>query len=350
MTWRLGHRPGLDGLRGVAVLLVIAGHVEHRFTTGGAVGVTVFFVLSGFLITALLLGEKQTTGRVSLRGFYLRRARRLLPALGLFLVIIGAVQAVLGIPARTLVPVALYFGNWVAAAHGQVGMMKHTWSLSVEEQFYFLWPLVLLAAFHWGGRRAVAWAALAGVAVSVAARFALWDGGDGAVRVRFGSDTNAAGLLLGCALGAWMMAQPAERPNRPRVALAGVLALVALSVPSSMTHYTLLAPPVAMLITVGLIWCLAQTGSGGAFAHPVLVGIGRRSYGWYLWHAPFIILASRTANTTASRLVGVVFAVGVAELSWRYLEQPVMRHGRRYAVSHQSQSSASVPASEVNQN
>ena len=149
--FRLGYRPSLDGLRGVAVLVVMAHHAYVPFFRGGGVGVDIFFVLSGFLITSLLLEEWRRTQDISLRGFYIRRGLRLLPALFMLLLVLQA-YALLRMRGdafwemeKAIGAVLGYFGNWVAALGlYDMRVLSHTWSLSIEEQFYFLWPIILL--------------------------------------------------------------------------------------------------------------------------------------------------------------------------------------------------------------
>lgn len=322
-AWRLGRRPALDGLRGIAILLVIASHVWHPYSTAGPVGVTVFFVLSGFLITALLIEEVERTGHASLHGFYARRARRLLPALLLLVLLVGTLQTSLGTPLWSLGAVVLYVGNWVAAAEGPMGFFKHTWSLSVEEQFYVLWPLLLIAAAKLGGRRAVVVLALAGAVLSVVLRLWLWDGGAGAVRVRFGSDTNAAGLLIGCALAAWLHGRTVTRRNRPRLAAALVAGLSVVAASDALWNYTILAPLVAMAVTPAVVLLLVRDGGLGLFGHPALRYVGRRSYALYLWHAPLLVFATIAfgERSPLAMAVGVVATFAMAELSWRLVER-----------------------------
>lgn len=325
MTWRLGHRPALDGLRGIAILLVITSHLDHRYAAAGPVGVTVFFVLSGFLITSLLLEEYQKTGDLRFRAFYARRARRLFPALALLIVVVVPLQKVIaGFSPVTVLPVIAYVSNWVAATGGGPGRFQHTWSLAVEEQFYLLWPLLLILAAKLGGKRAVMWTALTGAGLSIALRFALWDGGNGAVRVRFGSDTNAAGLLLGCALAVWMTTRTPGR-NRPTLAAVAIAGAALAGATNSLYAYTFTAPFVAMLATLGALVWLCQDGPTAPFDHRVLRAIGKRSYGWYLWHAPLLMFASFYSNTLGAKLLGLAVALAVAELSWRYVEQPFLR-------------------------
>ncbi|HEY1116399.1 MAG TPA: acyltransferase, partial [Acidimicrobiales bacterium] len=201
--------PALDGMRGVAVLLVIAYHGERSLAPrGGAIGVTMFFTLSGFLITTLLLRERASTGRIGLGRFYWRRALRLLPALVTLVAVTSAYALVTDNHERTLgaaLPVLLYVGNWVRTLHDTegLGLLEHTWSLSVEEQFYLVWPLAVLgaAALVSKARQAEAVLALAvgGSLASLLWRLQLWDAEEprwSAARLYNGTDAVADQLLV----------------------------------------------------------------------------------------------------------------------------------------------------------
>lgn len=222
---QLTHFGGLDGLRGVAVIAVILYHGGVVWATGGFLGVEVFFVLSGFLITSLLVEEWQHRASIGLRAFWGRRARRLLPALFVLVVVIGIYytaagsdQAVPGFLGDGLSAV-FYFSNWhqVAAgtsyfaSSGPISPFQHTWSLSIEEQFYVIWPLLVLGIMGWtrrrGGRRAAIGSlrlmlavTLLGLLASAVEMGLLFDGGRGLDRVYYGTDTRATGLLAGAAL------------------------------------------------------------------------------------------------------------------------------------------------------
>ena len=165
---RLGHRPGLDGLRGLAVLLVLAQHLGLPvFRGGGLVGVLLFFVLSGFLITWLLLDEHAATGRIDIRAFYVRRARRLLPAFVAMLAVVVGVAALvgnLGGIAGPAIVAGAYVANWSHLFDIDMGPLNHTWSLSVEEQFYIVWPAVLIGFFAF---RRLGWVILAACVAAV---------------------------------------------------------------------------------------------------------------------------------------------------------------------------------------
>ncbi|MDQ4069687.1 MAG: acyltransferase, partial [Actinomycetota bacterium] len=210
----LGYRPALDGVRALAVMLVVAVHVTYvlvpawagRWVPGGFLGVDVFFVLSGFLITTLLLEEHHRSGRVSLRGFYVRRARRLLPAVGVLLlahgVLTALIRADLGHEARSAAAVALYGANWVIAAGGSLSAgLGHLWSLSVEEQFYMVWPVLLLAALRCRRPTAVIVViAVAGIVWAIGVRAWLWLEGAGWDAIYVRTDARLDELFMGALL------------------------------------------------------------------------------------------------------------------------------------------------------
>jgi peptidoglycan/LPS O-acetylase OafA/YrhL len=203
------HRPELDGLRGIAILVVLAAHtgVPGFADGGGGAGVTLFFVLSGFLITSLLLAEKSRYGRVDLRAFYVRRALRLFPALAAALIVVAllAVTGLMPQDARVgvdyrivLAGVVCYVANWVWVAGQPIGMLSHTWSLAVEEQFYILWPALLLLGLRLG-RRWFAMIVLLLIFADIPYRLIL-DLNGGFAHVFVGTDTRGDALLFGCVL------------------------------------------------------------------------------------------------------------------------------------------------------
>src|ERR687894_1117737 len=237
-TGSLPYLPGLDGLRALAVIAVLLYHAGISWIPGGFLGVEVFFVLSGYLITALLLAEWRTKGSVDVKAFWLGRARRLLPALYLLLVVTLA-YAVVFLPGevaglREDVIAALgYVTNWYLVlghesyfeAVGRPSLLKHLWSLAVEEQFYLFWPLVFwlgvsFGATRWRTRR-VLMAALGGAAISVALMAVLFVPGVDPSRLYYGTDTRAGGLLVGAALA--LVCTPELRRTRSRNSMSSIV-------------------------------------------------------------------------------------------------------------------------------
>ena len=330
VTWRLGRRPALDGVRGLAIVFVLLNHLALPWTGGaGAVGVTVFFVLSGFLITGLLLEEHESTGTIRLAAFYERRVRRLLPALVVSTATVAALGSALGprwFEWRDLPPVLLYDGNWVQAQvlpGGDLGSLASTWSLAVEEQFYLLWPLILLVVAR-AGRRAVLLSAAVGAWCSLWVRLSMIASGPSQPRLYFGSDVVAFALLVGALLVTWLGARPEQA--RPRIAIPLGLALIA--APFALDSFTaaLAALPVSALGTVLLLLGLSS-GSHPAFEWSVIRWFGTRSYGIYLWHAPIAIYLNQTLGWDGPRLWVAVLGppLVMAELSYRCIEMPIRR-------------------------
>jgi peptidoglycan/LPS O-acetylase OafA/YrhL len=355
---------GLDGLRAVAVALVVVYHLFPQWIfAGGFVGVDVFFVISGFLITQLLLTERDESGRISLRRFWTRRARRLIPALVVLVTVCASLAWMLGgdVLARIgwqILGTVTFSYNWVSLGAGtdyfaasSPELFRNLWSLAVEEQFYVLWPLllplVLLLPWVW---------ARAAVAVVAAAGSALWmaqlAGMPGELtRAYFGTDTHSFGILLGIALAFAahsLLRAPAAGARRTRgrvVTLAvGVAALVGILVvgmlPATGTAETFPGALLAgCLLTVLAIACGVWPGSwfGRAIDVAPLRWIGDRSYGLYLWHWPLLVLLTTAIQGTGPGIgvpvgIGILtlaLTVAVAELSYRFIERPVRRYGFR---------------------
>ncbi len=345
-------RPDLEGLRGVAILLVLLFHAGMPGTSGGFVGVDVFFVLSGFLITGLLLRERETTGRVDLREFYARRARRILPAATVVLVAIVAItplfMAPLDLPrvAADALSSALFAGNlWFAAgATDYFGVdlapspVIHYWSLGVEEQFYLLWPALLILVTRLGRPRAAVGLALT---VIVAASYlgALWLTSVAPAWAFYSLPTRAWELGLGGLLAASVRAHP-RLPDRLVVPLgwAGLAAiLAALVVIAPSTPYPGVAALLPALGTAGVILAGTRPGSvGGVLANPVLRFLGLISYSLYLVHWPILVLPAAALPVgeslpLATRVGLALLAVGAGWLSYRFVERPIHR-GRRLAA------------------
>src|SRR5580693_873160 len=336
------YMPGLDGLRAVAVLAVIAYHEQFSWAIGGLLGVGVFFTLSGYLITSLLLAQWAADSRLHLRDFWLARARRLLPALFVMLAVVTAWVTIadrsrLASLRGSVVAAVTYSSNWYAIVQQQsyfarfapAGPLDHLWSLAVEEQFYLVWPaLLLLGLFFLRGRRTstVAWLALptlAMAAASVALMAALYQPGPDPTRVYEGTDTRAAGLLIGAALALAVLDVAGF------AGLAGIGLLIWRTGQYSPFLYRggLVVLSVATLGVVAAVAC-PGTVLGAVLGWAPLRWIGARSYGIYLWHYPVIVLTTPlNAGESLPRAAWQIAAsVAIAALSWRFIEEPV-RHG-----------------------
>jgi peptidoglycan/LPS O-acetylase OafA/YrhL len=324
-TWRLGRRPALDGLRGVAILLVVACHAGRGLTGAGIEGVMVFFVLSGFLITSLLL-EEHAHSPISLRAFYLRRARRLFPALAVVVVLVLVLGLWLetGVGGGDLVSIVFYVSNWYQVGHPTINALSQTWSLAIEEQFYLVWPILLMVAMRRGGRR-LQHVAVAGTVLAFSAMaWAVSTGHEGGLaRV----DVGAPALLTGCALAAWMHGR-AEGRGSSTVATLGLLALVPLAIAWPGRGPRLALQIVTPMATAVVIWASVQRGEVSFLCARWLRWVGRRSYAIYLWHFPILWTGERYFRGLLAIAVEVISAFVLAELSWRFVESPVMQSAR----------------------
>ncbi len=352
------YMPGLDGLRAIAVLAVIAFHEQFSWAPGGLLGVGVFFTLSGYLITDLLLSSWLATGRVRLADFWLRRARRLLPALFVMLAVVTAWVTLLD-RARLyslrgpVAAAATYWSNWYLIVKDQSYFSRfappqpldHLWSLAVEEQFYLIWPWMLLAGLYLIRRRrsarAISWLALPTLVLAAGSAVLMWVLYHPAVdptRVYEGTDTRACGLLIGAALAmVWSSGRAARSakgiqraldvPGFAGLAVIGVLIWRVGQYDSFLYHGGLVVLSAATAAVVAAAACPA-TLVGAALSWRPLRWIGVRSYGIYLWHYPVIVLTT-PANSTEDlpRAVWQTAAsIALAALSWKYIEEPV-RHG-----------------------
>jgi peptidoglycan/LPS O-acetylase OafA/YrhL len=343
---RLAYRPGLDGLRAIAVAAVFLYHSRIDWLPGGFLGVDLFFVLSGYLITSLLLVEWDAGTRIDLRRFWLRRARRLLPALVVVVLaalILGSIFA-RGDLARTrgdAVSSLLYYTNWhlILANHsyfvrmGNPSLLQHLWSLAVEEQFYVIWPLLLVPGLVLLGRKRLPYAVVAGIAGSTALMWVLYTPTDPS-RVYYGTDTRAFLLLMGILLALVWPAIERLRRGLPLLELLGVSALVtSVLLFRQMQDFN---PTLYRGGDLAAAFCFAvliaavahpATGIGQALGVAPLRWLGERSYGIYLWHWPVVELMRPGVDIPWTG-PGVVVAqaaivLSAAALSYRYVEQPI---------------------------
>jgi peptidoglycan/LPS O-acetylase OafA/YrhL len=353
---RLHHEPALDGLRGMAVAAVVVFHLGHL--EGGFLGVDLFFVLSGFLITGLLLTEHSGRGSVDLRRFWERRARRLLPALFVMLVGISVLLLTLASDAERIrvrgdgLATLGYVANWHRMVStigywdifGMPSPLDHTWSLAIEEQFYVLWPLVAALVLGFGAARAarstgvrrLGLVAVVGAAASFALLAVTWVPGD-TNRAYYATDTRIGPTLLGCALAVVVSRRlrrevpPARWVEAAALAALGWMAVCALAIDGQ--GYSYYEGGLVSFAVGSVVVIFAVTGGplgalGRTLAWRPLRWLGTVSYGVYLWHWPVIVfLTSKRAHFGGWPLDGLRVAVtlAVAALSFRYVERPIRR-------------------------
>jgi peptidoglycan/LPS O-acetylase OafA/YrhL len=348
----LARLPGLDGLRGVAVMAVIGYHLNlGNFLPAGFLGVDIFFTVSGFIITALMLQEHAQTGRIDFAAFYLRRARRLFPAALCMLLLLVPLTPLLQPSAlprlREDLPAALFYvSNWwqiVAQqsyfeAIDQPRLLQHLWSLAVEEQYYLLWPLAAMWLLGWASRTGLGISATLIALASTAWMAWLYvnqiDGGDPS-RVYLGTDTHLMGLLAGSALAAWWnpwKIRMASLASDELLNLAGTAALAALIWGMAETHEGMSELYqggflLAVMLTCVVIGAATREGTWVAFllsTRPML-WLGARSYSLYLWHWPVVVWLRPSSQADALELAWVnaarlVITLLCAEASYRWVE------------------------------
>lgn len=352
---RIAHAPALDSLRALCALVVVAFHAAPVLAPGGSVGVDVFFVLSGFLITRILLGEHQDTGGIDLGGFYLRRAIRLYPALLVFVAGYLALQMMISSGTERTdqltagAQAVFYVMNWVEALgfgpNGAMGALGHTWSLASEEQFYLLWPVILGVGLTRAKEPRPYILALLGAVIVW--RLALVALGADAPRIYFGFDTHSDALLIGC----FLACVPDEsRLHDVAGRTWGVPALALLAVPFLPYGTALGAPALAACLPVtaalgGWLIIGLRQAKPAPLAFPPLTYLGRISYGIYLWHFPlaFIIPAHTHLPPIGDVVAVFAFSALCAGMSHRFLERPFQAWAKQ-AVMGGGRASAPAPA------
>jgi peptidoglycan/LPS O-acetylase OafA/YrhL len=351
---RLATMPALDGIRAVAIAAVVLYHGDIIWTPGGLLGVEVFFVLSGYLITSLLVSELQAGGAIAIGRFLKRRARRLLPALFVMLALVSAAFVLWwpGEVARTrgdVAAAATYTSNWYLigthhsyfSAFARPSPFGHLWSLAIEEQFYLLWPPILFLLWKLlRDPRRVAGAVLGLAGVSVGALSLIYSGGDPS-RVYYGTDTRASALLIGAALALLWRPSDETRPL-PRLnpwlldaatLLSGAILVWAFMRFDDQSPFTY-RPGLLMvsLATASLIAACVHPDArvGRLLGLSPLRWLGKRSYSIYIWYFP--VFAVTRPGVDLNVTVGTAFALRAAitltfaELSYRFVEEPI-RHG-----------------------
>jgi peptidoglycan/LPS O-acetylase OafA/YrhL len=350
----LGYLPALDGLRAVAVAAVLLYHADLGWFSGGFLGVDVFFVLSGYLITCVLLDSRRTTGRIRLRKFWGRRARRLLPALLVMLAVV-CVYTVVVLPGEAarlrddVVSALAYVMNWHLTFQGQsyfesfgrAPLLQHLWSLSVEEQFYLVWPMLLTAGLAvWRGkpeRLAIAILGLAGVSTLLMA--VLYRPGGDPSRVYYATDTHASGLLIGAALAVvwppWRIRGKTGAAAPFALETAGLVGLAVLGwcflnvseFDTGLYRGGYLAVALVTGLVVAVVVHPAARLTSGVLALRPLRWIGQRSYGIYLWHWPVYLLTRPGLDVPLTGIpllaLRLSITVGLAAASFRYVEEPI---------------------------
>lgn len=348
---------GLDGIRAIAVIMVLAYHLKLALFKSGFLGVTVFFVLSGYLITGILISEVEEEGTIDLKNFWLRRIRRLVPAVMSMAVVIIFVSAVVNRiiftkGCKDFLASVLGFNNWwqifnkvsYFEAAGVPSPFTHCWSLAIETQFYLIYPLFLLGIYKLaksrGEGRAKRGLLFAGVTlllalISVILMIALFNPQQDASRVYYGTDTRAFSLLFGALLAILWEYQMVPRRLSASVNMVlgsvsfAVLLVMTIAINGSSNFWYRGGQFVGTILTVLVIYTVSgrKTWLSRFLSNPVLKWIGDRSYSIYLWHYPIILLISKGIKASWwITLIEIVLSVVLAELSYRFIETPI-RHG-----------------------
>ncbi|MBO1625150.1 acyltransferase family protein [Bacillus arachidis] len=349
---------GLDSLRGLAILGVILYHINFNWMPGGFLGVTVFFVLSGYLITDILAIEWKRNKRIDLKNFWLRRARRLLPGMFVMLVVVLAWitifhSSLLGKMRGDSLAALLYFSNWWYIYHklsyfdsfNQLSPLNHFWSLAVEEQFYVVWPFIISLAFRYIKQKSrIILFIVLGAAASALAMAILYEPGADPSRIYYGTDTRAFSLLIGAALALiWPSSRLANKIIPKARLILDVVGGIALIVILVMFWKTNQYDP--FLYQGGMVLLSIATALLVAnLAHPAsrialflrfrpLRWMGVRSYGIYLWHYPIIALTTPKVHagdfSLTRAILQFLLIIVVAQISWKFIENPIRQGALR---------------------
>ena len=346
--FRLGHRPQLDGLRGIAIILVLLHHAGIPYVHGGHIGVDIFFVLSGFLITVLLYQEYVLYEGIDLKRFYIRRLLRLTPALLGLLTIFGAFTlatksgAALANTGQSIFLAAFYLSDFaIAFNYSDLGGLGHTWSLAIEEHFYLIYPVSLLILLRKGPSTRTGIVVLTVMVVLIAIyRIFMWGPAPEEVaRVYYGFDTRADGLLVGSILG--LIAARGYLPKVSRhiaISGTGILACALIFADWDSRLYAYGLPLIN--ISTAIVLSYVMTTGVEWLANKALVWVGIISYGLYLWHnLIFIVIRERvTGSPWAILVLGSLVSLIVAGTSFYLLEKPCLRLKKRFATSNRGTS------------
>ena len=347
---RIAYQPALDGLRALAVAAVIAYHFGYGWAQGGFLGVDAFFVLSGFLITSLLLAERSDSGTVSLGDFWARRARRLLPALFVMLTVVCLYSAS-QVPSIQLdalrgdaFAAIFYVSNWhaIVVRHSYFDLftnplpLNHLWSLAIEEQFYLVWPIIVLVLLRLrdGARRPLWIVTIVGILASQVAMSLVYSEADPS-RAYYGTEARAHTILIGCLLALILRAAP-DLPARAGktlqaigvVAFAIVVATFTLGRPTA-TYFNGGSLAFAVLVACIIAAVIApESPLRRALAVPPVRYVGRISYGLYLWHWPVIVFVNDSLiglGSNALNVARLAVTVAITAASFHFIEQPILR-------------------------
>jgi peptidoglycan/LPS O-acetylase OafA/YrhL len=325
------YEPAFDGLRALAVIAVIAYHVSPRLVPGGWMGVDVFFVLSGYLITNILRREADISGTIDFRKFYIRRFLRLTPAFWFLLIVIALPTALFSKAGRAgslqaVLISASYMMNWNRAFDVfPQGLLGHTWSLAMEEQFYIIWPFLFIFIYR---RRPVHWTAVIIFAITLWRVYLVCAGAD-PERTYNGFDTHGDALLIGCMLALLPIGARAGARARAFLAIPVAGAILMLAGVAHRTFFTqTLGLTLASLLSAWLIvGAMQPSWLRRALSVRPLVYTGRISYGWYLWHLPIILFGQKVPllRSEWGNAVLAIAAYPVAALSYKFVEQRFLR-------------------------
>lgn len=360
------YMPGLDGLRAISVLAVIAYHLDMKWAQGGLLGVGVFFVLSGYLITDQLLMEWKLNRQISIWHFWMRRFRRLLPAM-LCMLLLVALWLIATDPARFLslqgdfISSIFYVNNWYLIFHqvsyfesfGPASPIGHLWSLSIEEQFYLMWPILMLVALSFAPRRGrlLLWMLVLAV-ISALAMTLLYVPGTDPSRVYYGTDTRAFAILIGAALAviwpSWKLSERISPSARTSLDLIGALGLIVLMIMIYRTNeyedalyqygFLYLSLVTAVIIAV-LVHPVSRLGK--MLGCRPLSWIGKHSYSLYIWHYPVIILMKPGGISEelgiGATMLRLIIILLLSLLSYQFIEEPIRKghfRARWKSISH----------------